>query len=185
MEQPSLDTLIERVRILEHENVRMKRLGMAAVLVLAAFGVLGQAKPTQIAEKLEARAFVLRDERGLRGALFVADNGVANLVLADKSSRPRFMVTVSGDGDTTAAVMDQAKRPRITLIGSKETFTIGISDSSDTLRTHMTVVSNGESIFGVQDRSGVARATLGVDAAGLVGLTIYNRAGTAIRNFGE
>jgi hypothetical protein len=186
MDQPTVNTLVERVRNLERENVRIKRLGMAAVLVLAAVGVLGQAKTTQVAEKLEARAFILRDAKvQSRGAFFVADNGAANLALIDKSGGPRLMVTVSEEGDTTLSILDQARRLRIALVGNKETFTMGISDSNNILRTSAVVAPDGAAMFSAADRTGVMRASLGVDAAGLVGLTIYNRTGKPIRNFGE
>jgi hypothetical protein len=186
MEQTTISTLVERVRNLERENVRIKRLGMAAVLVLAAVGVLGQAKTTQVAEKLEARAFMLRDGRAqVRGALFATDEGNVNLFLTDKSGGPRFGVNVSGEGDAVLSMFDQAKRPRISLIGNKETFTVGIADSNNTLRTSIVVTSDGTTAFSVADRTGVSRATLGVDAAGVVGLTIYDRKGKPIRNFGE
>jgi hypothetical protein len=91
VDQPNLNTLVERVQNLERENVRMKRLGIAGVCILLALGVLGQTKTSSIAEKLETRGLVLRDERGqVRGAFFV-DGETTNLVLSDKSGNARLL----------------------------------------------------------------------------------------------
>jgi len=64
-----MDTLEDRVRRLERENQRLKRVGLLAVLAISSVFLMGQAR---MPERIEAESFVVKDRRGITLAVLGA-----------------------------------------------------------------------------------------------------------------
>ena len=96
MGEPSLD---HRLDCLERENRRLKRAGVAALAVIAAVALMGQATAGKVAKVIEAEKFILRDAGGTaRARLETLSFGKVQLVLFDKDKKPQSILGVGSDG---------------------------------------------------------------------------------------
>ena len=80
---------------LEAQNRRLKRAGIAALLVVAAVLVMGQAKTER---GIECTSFVLEDDaKNIRASLFTGADGSTKFVLSD--AKGKFQTVLSAGGD--------------------------------------------------------------------------------------
>lgn len=99
MNNPTMETLGQRLDRVERENRRLKRAGIVAVAVIAAVVLMGQATPRKVAKVVEAEKFVLRDAGGtVRARLETLSFGKVQLVLFDKDEKPQSILGVGSGG---------------------------------------------------------------------------------------
>jgi hypothetical protein len=83
---PSVQSLAERVASLEKQNRRIKKSGVAAIVLISAAVVMGQAPSNHV---LEAGAFHLKDSAGrVRARLSMEDTDRPMLTLVDEKGFP-------------------------------------------------------------------------------------------------
>jgi AMIN domain-containing protein len=172
-------TLADRVKRLERENVRLKRVGAVALLGLAALFVAGQlqrpagaAGPTRI----EAERFLLRDAVGaIRAALETGSDGTPRLALLDTAGHERLRLQVGAGGAPGLTLFDaDGKTARVTLkIGAEGTPGLSLSDGSGRARA---ILALYRAMPEVKDRSsGPANTTPAGPESPALGL--YDAAG--------
>ena len=77
----------------------MKRAGVAALAVITAVVLMGQATGSKVAKVIEAEKFVLRDAGGtVRARLETLSFGKVQLVLFDKDEKPQSILGVGSGG---------------------------------------------------------------------------------------
>ena len=92
---PDLYVILERIRKLEEQNQRLKKLTTAILLLLSAVLLMGQAAPSP--RVLEAQKFVLKDSDGkIRGWMGTIGNGT-ELTLGNVNAQPMIRLIVSTD----------------------------------------------------------------------------------------
>jgi hypothetical protein len=99
--------LSNRVEKLEQENRRLKRIGLAAAVVMGLAALLGQARPQP--KEIKAQSFVVVDEQDrTRATLGLDDDGVG-LTLRDAAGRPVAQLQVAKTPDKAALYMRDPK----------------------------------------------------------------------------
>ena len=120
---PSIAMLAERMVCLEREALSLKRQvrrwkrGGLLIGVAGAIGLMiGAAKQADVAEVIRARTFALVDNDGKpRAALFVAEDGDANLSFYDKAGGSPLGMDVTADGLPGIYLLDSRGRSRIAM----------------------------------------------------------------------
>jgi hypothetical protein len=112
---PNKDAILERLEKLERENRRLRRGGLAALLVVALAGILGAARPA--AKTLRAQQLVLTDAAGNVRAKLSAENAkFASITLYD--AKGRKMLSLNGGGPRPGIAMaDVTGKTRVLLGG--------------------------------------------------------------------
>ncbi len=127
MSEEPLDAVMRRLERLERETRRLKRAGGVALLGLAALGLLGQFRPSNVSPAVEAERFVLRDRsRKIRAELGVLADVATTLTLFDESGKLRVALTAGPAGGPSVpaasgaalALFDANGRARIAGIGA-------------------------------------------------------------------
>ncbi len=90
--------IIDRLERLERQNRRMKLTGLATLVVVGAFLLMGQASLSGTLSEVRARRFVLQDSRGRERAALDINSGAPGLVLLDANGKPRAVLAVLSDG---------------------------------------------------------------------------------------
>ena len=165
-----LTAVVARLEKVERQNRRLRRAGIA-VLVLAAAGLLmGQATPK--ARIVEAEGFFLKDEKGnIRALLGVNKVGPGlegpGLGLFDEKGKLRALLAVGKEGPGLA-LFDKDDKPRIGLgIMVKDVPVLYLSDENGKVRARLGVNKAGPELY-VSDENGKPRAGLAVVKAGPV-----------------
>ena len=113
-QSPEIDEVVERLDRLENQNLRMRRAGAAALVLVAAVFLLGQAAPTRT---VEAEKLILREAGGkTRGTFSVADDGSMGLSFLDKDGMTRATLGVSADGSSRLRLNGKDEKPRAQLV---------------------------------------------------------------------
>lgn len=107
-------SLRERVETLERENRRIKRIGIAAALLVVGLGFMGQAAPSRT---IEAQRFVLKDESGIARATLGMDLEVPQLQLYDSLGKSRVSLSVDALGQPALTLYDGAGNQTVNLVG--------------------------------------------------------------------
>jgi hypothetical protein len=95
LENPDLHAILERVDKLEAQNRRLRRGGLATLILLSAFILMGQAPPSL--RVVEAQRFVLKDSDGnVRGWMGTIGKG-SELTLGNVNAQPMIRLIVSTD----------------------------------------------------------------------------------------
>ncbi|MEK7477436.1 MAG: hypothetical protein AAB152_17580 [Candidatus Coatesbacteria bacterium] len=150
-----LEALQRRVDKLETEN---RRWGIIAALVIAgmSLGVFIVGRASRPVDSVRTRSILLADKDGVvRASLGLGEGDQPVLAFMDRSQRVRLTVGLT-----------PAEQPQMTLAGTNEKSRIRFLLPTD----------NTVSIV-VADRDGVDRAWLGLDRAGMSGLTLYGPEG--------
>jgi len=117
MEQPTMESLGQRLDRVERQNQRLMRIGAVALAVIVAVVLMGQATGGKVAKVVEAEKFVLKDKDGKVHAIFglvvdpsvFMDHTVAHLSFYDKQSKPRIKLALDRDG-TPELLLGDKKR---------------------------------------------------------------------------
>jgi len=171
-----------RTQELERENRRLRRLWMgtlvsvALLLGLATALVIVAARhglPGTVADVVEARQFLLRDQSGaVRGSWTAAADGSMRLLLQAPGSKAGLSLSVLGGGASGITVRDSAGRSRAVLgLLPDQTVSLLLADENGTTRTVLSLV-RGASTLVFADRSGTAKTGMGVDARGQSTMTM-------------
>ena len=112
---PDSETILARLETLERENRRWRRIGIAALALLAAVGVLGAARPQP--STITAHQLLLTDSAGdLRARLTAIDGKFPSLTLYD--GRGQAMISLKGGGPQPGITLgDSSGKTRIMLGG--------------------------------------------------------------------
>jgi len=95
MNEPTMDKLVQRLDLMEHQNRHLKRIGSLVLVVIAAVVLMGQAKSSKVAKVIEAEKFVVRDMSGkVRAALQISAEGGPSLDLYDKNGKNRASLAI-------------------------------------------------------------------------------------------
>ena len=62
MNEPTMDSLVKRLDLMEHQNRRLKRIGALVLVGITAMVLMGQAKPNKEAKVIEAEEIIIRDK---------------------------------------------------------------------------------------------------------------------------
>ena len=125
MEQPTMESLGQRLDRVERENRWLKQAGVVALAVIGAVALMGQATPSKVVEVVEAQRFILRDLKGInRGGLQVMDDGRPILHLADENGLTRAELVVLSN-NTPALYFYDYERGRD--VGRKYLAWLGVS----------------------------------------------------------
>ena len=166
MDQERLDELARRLAALEqaHDRLkaahrRIKRIGGAFIVSLAALTIMGLTAAPQQPKSLEAQSLVIRDSKGVvRGAFGVADDGSVGINLNDDSGAPRLMLDVAKNNTPGLDLYDGGGRIRATLaLGPHGTPGLGFYNSSGKLRTSLDIPSDKTPGLGFYSNSGRGR----------------------------
>jgi hypothetical protein len=206
MADPVLEELVQRVAVLERDNRRLRRLGVAALLVLGALGVLAQARPRLPvaaaapagAREVEVERLILRDAAGRLGATlgWQADRSPALTLYGADGRTARVTLTVGADDAPGLALFDAAGRPRATLAlfraeaapagsGARDPSpALALYDATGRARAALTAAGDAARLD-LADRTGEPRAVLRARADGEPALELRDgegrpRAGVAL-----
>lgn len=172
-----------RIEELARENRRLRRLWMGTVvsgallLGLATALVIVSANhglPGTVANVVEAREFLLRDENGaIRGSWASGEKGSIRLQLKAPTSRAGLSLAVLEGGASGITVRDSAGRSRAVLgLLPDQTISLLLADENGTTRTVLSLVPGGSSTLVFADPSGSAKVGMGVDSRGQSTLTL-------------
>ena len=178
-----------RIEEQARENRRLRRLWMGTVVIgalllgLATALVLVSARhglPGTVADVLEARQFMLRDQNGdIRGSWAAADDGSMRLQLQAPGTKAGLSLSVLAGGASGITVRDSAGRSRAVLgLLPDQTVSMLFADENGTTRTVLSLVRGGSSTLVFADRSGSAKVGMGVDARGQSTMTLPEQAET-------
>jgi hypothetical protein len=167
MNEPTLNTLTQRLDRLERDNRRLKIAGAILLLALAAVGAMGQVLPKAVPKVVEAERFVLRDTKGKILATLIEALGTPALVLFDQNGKARAGLTVLPDGRPGLSLYDQneKKRAGLTVVGDG-TPSLALSDQNEKVRAGLGVLADGAPGLFLSDQNEKVRAGLMVDTSG-------------------
>jgi hypothetical protein len=156
----------ERLEQLERRHARLRRAGVAALLLAAAGLVTAQAFPT--GRTVEAEAFVLRDGGGAARAVWApVPEGGAALTFFDQAGKPRAQVRVERDGAPGLLLFDQTGYGRAILRADQDGAPeLTLTDQTAKTRALLRVEGAGSPGLVLFDQTGKPRATLYVVSEG-------------------
>lgn len=93
---PSNFDFFSHVERLQHENLRLKRIGLAVLVLASAALVMGQSPSTRT---VEAEAFVLKDSRGNIRARLGTENGATELLFYNPAGQPHMALKMDAKGE--------------------------------------------------------------------------------------
>lgn len=154
MEDPKLIEIVARLGKVEKENRRMKRAGLALLLVAGCAAVMGQARPA--ATTVEARSYVLQDASGTKRAELVLEAGAPG---DEPSPALRFL---DGKGSETLFLSPS----RLELAGKSDLMGAGpdiiVDDGKGTARVDLGLVNNLPFVL-LNDDKGIIRVDMGLE----------------------
>ncbi len=180
--------LAERIKRLERDNRRIKRLALAAFILVSALIFLYAERP--VPQTLTARELDIRDSHGNlrimldtksnepgitfydaqgnpREVMYVGADGSPDIAFYDVQGKPRAMIRTDAEGSPDIAFFDSQGKPRagmgVDANGSPE---ITLSDAQGNPRAVMYVYADGSPAFGLADAQGKPRAGMAVAADG-------------------
>ncbi len=119
MNEPTMETLARRLDKVERENRRLKGAGVAALAVIAAVGLMGQAAsklapPGKPGKIVGAEQFIVHDARGgVRAELGTLPNGTVRLVLYDRDNPGETRVILSAGPESSPALSFSDKAGKV------------------------------------------------------------------------
>jgi hypothetical protein len=141
-QETALEEVRERLRKLERQNLRLKRIGLAALILTASLLLMGQASQKRT---VEANEFVLRDYTGnVRARLGMYRDPTASpaypeeprLALFDEKGQQS--VTLTGDQYApTLTLYDSKGHPRLNVGTGLDAGLLYMSDEHGTLKTRI------------------------------------------------
>ncbi len=178
MTERGLKILSDRLARVEREHRRLRRLGAAAVVGLAAVVLLGQAAPDTVAQTIEAQQFVLRDPSGrIRAVLHVRADGLPQLDFRDAAGTLRVSLGVFGE--MAALRLTDAKGKGGAILRTHQDNRPGLTfmDGTDTRRMTLFLSHNGSSTLAFSDSRRASRLVLNSIENGPMGLFFYDAGG--------
>jgi len=164
MEASMIPVLLQRLERLERSNRRLKLVGLVVLVGLAAFGVMGQARPPL--QVVEAQEFVVKDAGGAVRARLGASPSAVSLSLSHEGGRANLVVSGARGQGAHLAVSDSTGKVKGLLLLSPETVGLYLSPVDATgpprsPRVVFEVLNQGTGGFAFYDKNGQTRALLG------------------------
>lgn len=164
MDVSMVPALLQRLDKLERSNRRLKLSGLAVLVGLATFGLMGQARPPL--QTVEAQEFVVKDAGGVVRARLGASSSAVSLSLSHEGGRANLVVSGGRGQGAHLAVTDAAGKIKGLLLLNPETVGLYLSPVDATgppksPRVVFEVLSQGTGGFAFFDKNGVARALVG------------------------
>lgn len=124
-DQANLQSIAQRLERVESENRRLKRLCLAAIVIVGAVLFMAQAPSHRT---VEAQSFVLKDAAGrARAELSLAANDIPTLTMRDAKGEPRVTL---GAGDNPFLTMSNPdSSERIQLFVAPDVYGLTLSNA--------------------------------------------------------
>jgi len=166
---PELSAIVERLERLEKQNRRLKRGGLAGLVLLAStllagFTVQRPAKPAAVTETLEAQRFVLKNARGETRAQLACDKDNPHLALFDTAGHVAAQLSASPVGPSLT-LYDAKGQQRASLGLLFDTSSLMLFNAEGEHRAQLSLMGDQpflDLIDGTRDK----RIRLGVDPDG-------------------
>jgi hypothetical protein len=171
-----------RIEALERQNDALRRnsrlmLGGLCLLLIAALAPhLPQPGEAAVAEVIEARRFVVRDQDGAaRGVFGVHGDASVGLALTDHASQERLRFVLLPDGSPGLSFADPRGRSRVVLgLLPDQTASLVFADRDGRGRTVLGISADESSTLVFTDSYGFTRAGLGVNRLGMAEFTLVD-----------
>jgi hypothetical protein len=159
-EAPDYEALVNRIGKVEHENRRMKRAGLALVIVAATLVLMGQSQATRV---VEANEFVLKDASGhMRARLWFGLNPT-------KSPTTTFLTFYDSTGESdliTLAANEQDHSANL-ILGGTVTLAPSLMFSTNTKGSYASFETPGSNkLQGIQLSAEAGKSTVSVSGTG-------------------
>jgi len=156
MNQPKIETLVQRLDDLERENRRLKWIGALVLIGIAALVLMGQAGPRRVFKHLQSEQFILQDPGGqTRAVLGTLADGSSGLVLYDRNGKERAKLIVLADGSSVLHALDKDGKLRAGLgVASDGSPGLLLGDREGRPRAGLSVLGDGMPSFGLFDANG-------------------------------
>jgi hypothetical protein len=159
-----IDTLERRLERLERDSRRWKALATLAMLTLSLVCLLGAGKSdeTSVPNELQARAFVLVDQRGTPLArLGLLPHGALGLGFYDQGKKSRIVLSVENDGASSISLFGKDGKGSLLLsANSTGGSTLRLVDTHWKTRATLATWPDGSPFLQLMDRDGKDRALL-------------------------
>jgi hypothetical protein len=174
--------MLQRLELVERENRRLKRMshlllaGLAILLGLTTSLLVVFARQSMaMAEVVQAKRFVLRDDEGLiRAVLGIQPDGSSRFALQDRDGQPRLQLTLLSDGSPGVALKDREGQNRAVLALPPDGMAqVVFADRYGNNRALLGLAADGVSSLILADSNGEPRAFLAVTADGTPDLMLY------------
>ena len=164
MDDSMIPVLMQRLDKLERSNRRLKLSGLVVLVGLAAFTMMGQARPPL--QTVEAQEFVVKDAGGAVRARLGATPSAASLILSNEGGRASLVVSGGRGQGAHLAVSDFTGKVKGLLLLNPETVGLYLSPIDATgppksPRVVFEVLNQGTGGFAFYDKNGVTRALVG------------------------
>ncbi len=119
MDQPTMESLGQRLDRVERQNQRLMRIGAVALAVIVAVVLMGQATwklapPGKPGKVVGAEQFIVHDARGgVRAELGTLPDGTVRLVLYDRGNPGETRVILSAGPDRSPALSFSDKAGKV------------------------------------------------------------------------
>lgn len=173
-----------RLDALERENAslrdrqRMHWIATAAVLGVAAVTMLlmaGRTSADHVADRVQARQFVLRSPAGTERGLFeMTDDGDVRIALRDDAGRERLRMALLPDGSPGVTLADSRGRTRAVIGALADgTTNLVIADRAGQTRMVIGQSAHDDVSLVMADDQGVTRAMLGLAPNGTADFSVF------------
>jgi len=132
----------QRLEKLERQNRRMKLAGVGALVIAAAFLLMGQASGPRTLPEVRANSFVLVDAQGRQRATLSMDMNEPGLALRDASGAIRAMLANSPQGPTLG-LLDANGKAAATLAVLSDGPLLGMLDANLTQGVMLDIPAHG------------------------------------------
>ena len=194
MHKHELDTLIQRVHRLEHTVLWWRGGTIAALSLIVALLLMGQAPRS--AKSIVAEDFLLRDSSGVIRARLGLVEGSPSLALLDNTKHARLSLLLDANGSPSLIMADSARNVRMLLSAKSNGPSLILGDSNNRDRLHLSVFkdqptimlkdTNGELRLGLSaaedqaslsffSKEGLLRASIEADPQGTPSINLLNR----------
>jgi len=146
---PEVQTLIKRLEKLERQNQRLRRAACAALAVVTAFVMIGQAPASRT---VSGNRFVLLDAQGRTRAELGLKDGSPGLVLLDANEKVQAALVVSPSGPGLG-LFDASGHGRAALTLTAEGPILSLRDANDKPQVSLAVTADGPGLD-LQDAEG-------------------------------
>lgn len=168
---------MERV---ERENRWLKKAGVAALAVIAAVVLTGQATPPKPPKVVEADEYLLRDRKGNVRAMLGFREGAPLLSFYDEEQTLRIGLGFTTDGLPTVSILSKSGNIRSSLtVLANDTTALHLYDRTEKARAVLAVGADGTPSFSLFGKDKDGSVVLGVDNGGVSGVTLSDRRGIA------